>query len=124
MLTWKSLNRLAPYINQLLTPYMCLHGLSDRRIDFFSKHPKHFFLYGDRAFSSCAPKLWNSLPMDILSCVSILRHISSKLHIMFNCIDYIIHSGQMIFHLVFDHCLIQVLFHACFSLLICFCIYV
>ena len=31
---------------------------------------------------------------------TVLRHICSKLHIMFNCIYFIIHSGQLIFYLV------------------------
>ena len=71
LLTWKSLNGLAPsYISQLLTPYVPTRTLrsSDKLL---LKIPKTFSSYGDRAFSSCAPKLWNSLPMDIRSCVSI-----------------------------------------------------
>ena len=71
LLTWKSLNGLAPsYISQLLTPYVPTQTLrsSDKLL---LKIPKTFSSYGDRAFSSCAPKLWNSLPMDIRSCVSI-----------------------------------------------------
>ena len=70
LLTWKSLNGLAPsYISQLLTPYVPTRTL--RSSDKLLKIPKTFSSYGDRAFSSCAPKLWNSLPMDIRSCVSI-----------------------------------------------------
>ena len=42
------------------------------------KVPKTFASYGDRAFSSCAPKLWNSLPMDIRSCVSINAYKKKK----------------------------------------------
>ena len=71
LLTWKSLNGLAPsFISQLLTPYVPTRTLrsSDKLL---LKIPKTFSSYGDRAFSSCAPKLWNSLPMDIRSCVSI-----------------------------------------------------
>ena len=69
--TWKSLNGLAPsYLSQLLTPYVPTQTLrsSDKLL---LKTPKTFSLYGDRTFSSGAPRLWNSLPMDIRSCISI-----------------------------------------------------
>ena len=36
----------------------CLEKMR-RRIAFFTK------TYGDKAFSVCAPKLWNSLPLDL-----------------------------------------------------------
>ena len=71
LLTWKSLNGLAPsYITQLLTPYEPTRTLRSAN-KLFLTTPKTLSLYGDRAFSSCAPKLWNSLPVDIRCCVSI-----------------------------------------------------
>ena len=79
LLTWKSLNGLAPsYLSQLLTPHVptpCTRTVrsSDKLL---LKTPKTFSSYGDRAFSSCAPKLWKSLPMDIRSCVSISAFIN------------------------------------------------
>ena len=42
---------------------------------------------------------------------TVLRHICSKLHIMFNSIYFIIHSGQLIFHLV----LLTAQFRYCFT---------
>ena len=71
LLTWKSLYGLAPsYISQVFTPYVPTRTLrsSDKLL---LSIPKTLSSYGDRAFSSYAPKLWNSLPMDIRSCVTI-----------------------------------------------------
>ena len=71
LLTWKSFNRLAPlYIDQLLEPYVPNQMLrsSDKLL---LSTPRTYTSYGDRAFSSAAPKLWNSLPLHICSCKSV-----------------------------------------------------
>ena len=71
LLTWKSLHGLAPsYINQLLTQYVPTRTLRSSDTLFLSIHKK-ISLYGNTAFSSCAPTPWNSLPMDIHCCVSL-----------------------------------------------------
>jgi len=61
-LTWKSLHGKAPtYISELLTPYNPARELR-------SSHSSSLVIprchnnYGERAFSSAAPLLWNSLP--------------------------------------------------------------
>ena len=65
LLTWKSLNGLAPsYIEHLLTPYLPSRTLRSSS-KFLLCTPKTVSSYGDRAFSSSAPKLWNLLPLDI-----------------------------------------------------------
>ena len=75
LLTWKSLRTCTIlYINELLIRRMCQHGHWDHQIKadkLVLSTQKTLSSYGDRAFSSCAPKLWNSLPMDIRCCVSL-----------------------------------------------------
>jgi hypothetical protein len=71
LLTWKSLNNMAPvYITDLLTPYSPSRSLrsSDQ---FLLTVPRTFTAFGDRAFSSAAPKLWNLLPLELRQCTSI-----------------------------------------------------
>ena len=78
LLTWKALNGLAPsYIKQLLTPYSPSRTLRSSS-KFLLCTPKTFSTYGDRAFSSSAPKLWNSLPYDI-RCTNSLSGFKSTL---------------------------------------------
>ena len=66
LLTYKAMNYLAPpYISELLNLYCPKRTLrfSDSKL---LQVPRTFTAtYGDRAFSVCAPKLWNSLPFDI-----------------------------------------------------------
>lgn len=64
-ITWKSLHGLAPsYIDELLTPYVPSRELrsSDRKDLVIPRYRNN---YGARAFSSAAPTLWNSLPVNM-----------------------------------------------------------
>ena len=67
LLTYKALNGAAPeYITQLL----CYNNISGSRIPSL-QHPKTVRADTDRAFTVCAPKLWNDLPMDIKQCTEL-----------------------------------------------------
>ena len=70
ILTWKSLNGIAPeYLSNLLVPYKPTRALrsSDKHLLLV---PRTLSSLGDRAFSAIAPSLWNSLPLDIRCCDS------------------------------------------------------
>ena len=58
------------YIANLLVPYT-----PSRTLRSFAKSlltiPRTSSSYGDRAFSACAPKLWNALPNNIRRCSSL-----------------------------------------------------
>ena len=66
LLTYKALNGLAPaYISDLLSRYIPARQLRSST-QFLLKVPtSNLKTYGDRAFSVCAPKLWNSLPLNV-----------------------------------------------------------
>ncbi len=76
LLTYKPLNGLAPlYLTELLKPYetgRCLRSCFNELLAFPRTRYK---TKGDRAFTVRAPKLWNSLPVDIRSsvCVSVFK---------------------------------------------------
>ena len=74
----------------LLITYKCLHGIAPvYLIDLLEKRPSRglrsdntmtlvvpkskLVTYGDRAFSVAAPKLWNSLPVDIRLCDNVAK---------------------------------------------------
>ena len=71
MLTWKALHDMAPnYLCELLLPYTPKHTL--RSTDkLLLTTPRTLYSYGDRAFYAAAPKLWNTLPLELRSCTSI-----------------------------------------------------
>ena len=134
LLTWKSLNGLAPsYVSQLLTPYVPTQTLrlSDKLLLSIPKTSS----YGYKAFSSYAPKQWNSLPMDIRSCVTIVvvllslhlkiafKRICSNLHIMFNCIYFWFILGIIHFLFDFAHCLISGIVTCLLIFIVGFCIF-
>ena len=64
LLTYKCLNGLAPsYLSELLQ----YNNLSGSRIHSLkSSHTRSSL--GNRSFSSCAPQLWNNLPVDLKQC--------------------------------------------------------
>ena len=66
LLTYKALNGLAPaYISDLLSRYIPARQLRSAT-EFLLKVPTYNLkTYGDRAFSVCVPKLWNSLPLNV-----------------------------------------------------------
>lgn len=66
MLTYKALHELAPqYLTELLTPYTPKRDLRSSDTGLLTVPSTRLRLMGDRAFSSLAPKLWNSLPIEI-----------------------------------------------------------
>ena len=72
LFTFKVVNGLAPsYLSELLEAYVPRRML--RSFTQLLLHEPKFNLktYGSRAFSVCAPRLWNSLPLKIRSCDSI-----------------------------------------------------
>ena len=72
LLTFKSLNGLAPdYLRDLLVDYKPSRTLrsSSKHLLFVPKVRTKY--YGGRAFSTCAPKYWNSLPTNIKQASSV-----------------------------------------------------
>ena len=67
LLTFKALHGLAPcYITHLLQQRNIRPGLRSSSSSHILYVPKtRLASYGDRAFSSCAPRLWNSLPDEL-----------------------------------------------------------
>ena len=73
MLTYKSLNGLAPpYLKELLKPYTPNRSLrSSSKGLLESPRTVSTATYGERAFSISAPKLWNGLPQQIRNAESL-----------------------------------------------------
>ena len=70
--TFKALHGATPtYLTELISPYVARRAL--RSADqLLLKQPRHKLkLIGLRAFSVCAPYLWNSLPFEIKSSASV-----------------------------------------------------
>ncbi|XP_030853203.1 uncharacterized protein LOC115929122 [Strongylocentrotus purpuratus] len=70
LLTYKARNGLAPvYINGLISPKVQTSSIRLRSSSSvhlqLSSGPRTHTRYGDRAFSVCAPKLWNNLPVSV-----------------------------------------------------------
>lgn len=66
MLTYKALHGLAPhYLSELLTPYSPARDLRSSEAGLLIVPLTRLKSMGDGAFSSIAPKLWNSLPAEI-----------------------------------------------------------
>ncbi len=66
MLTYKALHGLAPqYLSELLIPFTPTRDLRSSETGLLTVPLTRLRLMGDRAFSSLAPKLWNSLPIEI-----------------------------------------------------------
>ena len=72
LITFKALNGLAPvYITKLLNRYVPARQLRSSDMLLLKVPSSHLKTYGDRAFSVCAPKLWNQLPYDLKSSISL-----------------------------------------------------
>ena len=66
MLTYKALNNLAPhYLCELLTLYTPTRALRSSEAGLLTVQTARLKTMGDQAFSTLAPKLWNSLPSEI-----------------------------------------------------------
>ena len=65
-LTYKALNDLSPeYISELLNKPKYTRNLRSQSQHLLSVPKSRTVTYGDRAFSVCAPKLWNELPFQL-----------------------------------------------------------
>ena len=66
LLTYKIINDLAPsYLSNLLVPYVPRRALRSADKLLLSQPSYRLKSYGFRAFSICAPSLWNKLPINI-----------------------------------------------------------
>ena len=66
MLTFKALNGLAPdYLKECLVEYQPVTSMRSSQHFSLVVPGTRQQLYGDRAFSSVAPRLWNDLPAEI-----------------------------------------------------------
>ena len=66
LFTCKALNGLAPvYLSDLLNDYTSVRDLRSSSQNLLLVPTSNLKSYGDRAFSICAPKLWNILPIHI-----------------------------------------------------------
>ena len=72
LLTYKSLKGLAPsYISELLTFSKPSRSLRSSGLNLLTVPKTNTVTFGDRAFSVCAPKLWNLLPLAIKNADSV-----------------------------------------------------
>ena len=79
LLTYKAVNGFAPeYISELLTPYVPSRTLRSSSKLLLQEPRTNFATGGDRAFEKVAPKLWNTLPMDI-RCATLVGIFKCKL---------------------------------------------
>ena len=68
LLTFKALNNLCPsYVSDLLETYKPTRSLRSSSKNLLVVPRSQLKSYGDRAFSVCAPKLWNDIP-EIIKC--------------------------------------------------------
>ena len=66
LLTYKALNDLSlEYLSELLNKPMHTRNLRSQSQHLLSVPKSKTVTYGDRAFSVCAPKLWNELPFQL-----------------------------------------------------------
>ena len=85
LLTWKCVNDKAPsYLQEFIVPYSPARQLRSAN-KFLLTVPRTISSYGDRSFSACAPKLWNSLPMDIRETTSLEQFKKLLKTYLFNC---------------------------------------
>ena len=74
LMVFKALNNMAPmYIRELLTNYVPVRNLRSSHQGQLVQPKVHLKTYGERAFSTVAPRLWNELPME----VTILKDIDA-----------------------------------------------
>ena len=72
LLTYRALHNMGPpYISELISPHRPQRSLRSENKLMLTFVPKNFVKYGDRAFCSVSPKLWNTLPMEIKSSASL-----------------------------------------------------
>ena len=66
LLVFKALNGLGPrYLVELLQYQNLSRTLRSNSLELLLQQKSNIKTYGNRAFSICAPRLWNSIPLDI-----------------------------------------------------------
>lgn len=90
LLVFKCLqNEAPPYLVSLLNPYQPSRTLRSSSQCLLSQPKSRLSKAGDRAFSVCAPRLWNDLPVAVRDCKTLSSFkIALKTHlfkIAFNC---------------------------------------
>ena len=79
LFTFKALNNLCPsYISDLLETYKPTRSLRSSSRNLLAIPRSKLKSYGDRAFSVCAPKLWNDIP-EIIKCSAHLNTFKRNL---------------------------------------------
>ena len=77
LLTYKALNDLSPeYISELLNKPKYTHNLRSQSQHLLSVPKSRTVTCDDRAFSVCAPKLWNELPLRLHMSSLIYKHLN------------------------------------------------
>jgi hypothetical protein len=72
VLTYRALNGLAPaYLTELLDTYQPSRSLRSQDRHLLVPPKSYLKTYGDRAFASAAPRLWNPLPYDLKTASSV-----------------------------------------------------
>ena len=72
LLCYKAVNGLAPqYLAELLSFYVPSRKLRSSSQDLLVEPKARLKTYGERAFSVCAPKLWNKLPSSVRNSASV-----------------------------------------------------
>ena len=72
LLTFRAVNGIAPpYISELLVPYSPPRNLRSTELALLNVPQTNLRTFGDRAFSSVAPRLWNDLPLSLRKTVSL-----------------------------------------------------
>ena len=86
LLTFKCLHEQGPqYLSELLHPYQPFHNLCSK-IQSLLKESKTRTTIGERAFSACAPHLWNRLPQELKD-IKVLNVFKTELKTHFlNCL--------------------------------------
>jgi len=85
LITFKALHGKAPqYIRDLLEPLNHSRSLRSNN-QLLLKCPKtNMVKYGDRCYCKAAPTLWNSLPLNVRSCVTVDTFKSKLKTVLFN----------------------------------------
>ena len=76
LFVYKSLNGLCPqYLTELLDHRKSTRYLRSNSQDLLMQPTCRMKTYRDRAFSVCAPKIWNTVPLEIRQTPSFLLHL-------------------------------------------------
>ena len=77
LFTYKMVNGIGPvYLQDLVDLYRPCRGLRSGNMQLLKTQSYNLKSYGFRAFSICAPQLWNALPRELRVCDS----VASKSH--------------------------------------------